>query len=170
MRLTSQKHHLQSSLHAIADGNEGVKQTLLLMSKLVKSGKKNLEIRTLAGNLTKALQQKHWLNEIISIQKYVRDNIRYVRDIRGVETIQTPDVTLKIGYGDCDDKSTLVASLLESIGHPTRFVAVGFNSGNLSHVFVETKIGNKWMGVETTEPVECGWVPPNSTSKMIVHN
>ena len=70
-----------------------------------------------------------------------------------------PDVTVYIGQGDCDDKSLLVASLLLSIGHPSRFIAVGPESGVYDHVYVQTKIGNNWFGVETTENVIFGWEP-----------
>ncbi len=53
------------------------------------------------------------------LHRFVRDNIRYIKDIRDVETVAYPDITLQQGQGDCDDKSVLLASLLESIGHPT---------------------------------------------------
>jgi len=139
------------------------------MSGLVKEYKKALPIRTLALQLVKRNGQKDWLGEVRKIQEFVRDRIRYVKDIRGVETLQTPVKTLEFGQGDCDDKSTLVAALLESIGHPTRFVAVGF-SGQFAHVLVETKIGNKWIAVETTEPVGLGWFPPGVTMRMRWHN
>ena len=174
MQLTNQQANQRlkpkSKKFDIPQGNAGVRVTLNLMSKLVKFYKSNIKIRTLAANLTKRLLQKDWQSEIKAIQKYVSYEIRYTKDIRGVETIQSPVFTLDNGYGDCDDKSTLVAALLESIGHPTRFVACGFNGGLLSHVYVETKIGNKWIGVETTEQVGLGWTPPNMTSKMLEHN
>lgn len=159
-----------AQLMAIPSGEEGTRQTLKLMSGLVKDGKKSLPVRLLALRLVENNQQKNWLGEVRNIHAFVRDRIRYVKDIRGVETLQTPEKTLEIGQGDCDDKSTLVASLLESIGHPTRFVAVGFRGAGFAHVLVETKIGNKWVAVETTEPVELGWFPRNISLQMRWHN
>lgn len=170
MRLSHIPNSPQATLSKIPDGNAGVKDTLILMRQLVRQGKRDIRIRTLAASIVQHLSQKNWIGEIQALQNYVKVNIRYVRDIRGIETIQTPDKTLELGYGDCDDKSTLVASLLESIGHPTRFVACGFNGDELSHVYVETKLGNKWIGVETTEPVEVGWTPKNIQCKMVIHN
>src|SRR5574340_1000732 len=153
----------------IPSGEDGTRATLKLMSGLVKAGKTALPIRQLALSLVHRNGQKDWYGEVRDLHQFVRDHIRYVKDIRGVETLQTPEKTLEIGQGDCDDKSTLVAALLESIGHPTRFVAVGFN-GQFAHVLVETKIGNKWVAVETTEPVELGWFPKNVTLTMRWHN
>ena len=171
MRLTHLPARVPNSrLSEIPDGNGGVKQTLLLMRQLTRQGKRDIRLRTLAASIVQHLPQKNWIGEIKAIQEYVKNNIRYLRDIREVETVQTPDKTLELGYGDCDDKSTLAASLLESIGHPTRFVACGFSPDSLSHVYVETKLGGKWISVETTEPVDIGWQPKNVQCKMVIHN
>lgn len=66
----------------------------------------------------------NYLEEIKATYEWVRDNIRYVRDIRGVETLQLPPITLPrdispeygIGAGDCDDHVILLATLLSAIG------------------------------------------------------
>lgn len=158
------------TMQEIPNGNAGIRATLKIMSSLVKTAKSAMPIRELALSLTSDLPQKDYVGELKRIHRFVRDNIRYIKDIHGVETIQTPEQTLRLGAGDCDDKSTLVASLLESIGHPTRFLAVGFSSDKVSHVLVQTKIGNKWIAVECTEPVDIGWYPPGIKARMIQHN
>lgn len=152
----------------LQDGAAGTLQTLKLMRSLVREYKIKLPIRELALKLVAPLKQKNFVGEVKAIHKFVRDEIRYVRDIVGVETIQTPVKTLDYAQGDCDDKATLAASLLEAIGHPTRFTAVGFKPGQFSHVLVETKVGRDWVAVETTEPVPLGWRPPGIKNKMIV--
>lgn len=154
---------LSSTLHMIDDGPAGIAQTLAYMGKCVKAYKMSLQVRGLAVQLTNALNPKDWSGEIRVLHAYVRDNIRYINDIDGVETIQTPDVTLQIGAGDCDDKSTLLAALLGSIGHPTRFIAIGFAPNVYSHVYVEARIGNDWIPLETTEDVDVGWQPDPRT-------
>lgn len=157
-------------LQIIPNGEEGIRATVRLMSTITKRYKKAPQIRELALILTKNLPQKSWLKEVRSLHRFVRDDIRYVKDIRGCETLQTPIQTLRLGQGDCDDKSILVASLLEAIGHPTRFKAVGFQKGRYSHVYPETKIGGKWLTVECTEPVNVGWRPPKVKSVIMQHN
>jgi transglutaminase-like putative cysteine protease len=158
------------TLQAISDGPKGVNQTLRVMRQFTRAGKRHYPLRVLALSLVKHNGHKDWFGEVRDIHAYVRDTIRYVRDIVDIETLATPQNTLEIGQGDCDDKSVLLASMLESIGHPTRFVAVGFTPGNYSHVLVETKIGNKWIALETTEPVNMGWFPPGVVSRMVMHN
>lgn len=159
------------TLQEIPSGPDGIRATLRIMSQVTKKYKAAPAVRELALKLTKDLPQKKWLLEAARIHEFARDRIRYVKDIRGIETIQTPVQTLRIGQGDCDDKSTLIASLLESLGHPTRFLAVGFSGPNsYSHVFPETKIGGKWVALEATEPWPLGKRPSGVKAVMVQHN
>lgn len=144
------------------EGKAGVQATLKMMSELTKAGKKTPAIRSKAVSLVQNLPQKDRLGEIRNLFNFVQNNIRYVRDIHEVETLHYAEQVLAQESGDCDDKAILLASLLEAIGHPTRFVAVGFKPGEYSHVFVDTIIGNKqWLSLDTTEPYPMGWRPPN---------
>jgi transglutaminase-like putative cysteine protease len=158
------------TLQSLSNGPAGIRETLKIMSAWVRKYKASRDIRELALHLTSDLSQKDYISEVRRLHLFVRNNIRYVKDIRGVETLQTPVQTLRIGAGDCDDKSTLVASLLEALGHPTRFTAVGFAKNTYSHVLVQTRIGEKWINVECTENVGLGWCPPGIKAKMIQHN
>ena len=157
-------------LQVIPSGSAGTRATLKLMSDLIKRYKKDPVIRELALRLVSKLPNKKWLREISAIQRFVKNNIRYTRDIHGVETIQSPIQTLRLRAGDCDDHAILVAALLESIGHPTRIKAVGFMPGSYCHVLTESKVAGKWVSVETTEPVKLGWLPKGIKSSMIRHN
>jgi hypothetical protein len=147
------------TLALIPSGRAGVIETLRIMSRMVRDGKKNLTIRHAALSLLRECNQKDYACEVRALHAFVRDCIRYVQDIRDVETIATPVKTLELAAGDCDDKSALLASMLESIGHPTRFTAIGFEPGVFAHVYVETKIGESWIPLETTEPWEAGIEP-----------
>lgn len=148
-----------STLRPLSDGVDGIKETLKNMVSMARIGKRTLAVRRLAGQLVNDIPQKSWTEEARAIQHFVRDHVRYTLDINDIETLQTPEKTIEFNYGDCDDKSVLAASLLESIGHPARFVAIGKEPGIFEHVLVETKIGDKWVSVETTEPVPLGWYP-----------
>jgi transglutaminase-like putative cysteine protease len=161
-----------SVLMSLPEGASGVRETLKLMSALVKGGKKSPAVRTKALALTQHLRQKDRFGEIHALWDFVRNNIRYVRDIRNVETVHTPEQILRQESGDCDDKSLLLASLLESIGHPTAFWAIGTKPGKFSHVLVLTRVGpnKKWLPLETTEAVRIGWRPPVVEASMTHYN
>ena len=128
----------------------------------------NMRARNQALAIVKGVPPKDFRGEVVAVWDWVHDNIRFVRDIRGIETVATPARTLDIGQGDCDDSSVLISSLLESLSHPTRFVAVGFRPGELSHVFTETRIGNRWVPLETSvDGAYIGWYPPGIRESMV---
>ena len=141
-----------------------------MMRRLVKQYKVRPEIRETALNLIQFLPQKDWHGELNAVYQFVKNRIRYVRDIRGVETVQTPLKTLEYGQGDCDDKVTLLAALLSAIGFKTRFKAIGFKPDQYVHVFLEVFINGKWLPMETTENVSIGWRPPYYRAAMVVDN
>ena len=164
-----------SRIANIPDGVAGVRATLELMAKLARAGKKQLPVRLAALQITQRLPQRGYSEEVAALHAFVRDRIRYVQDVRGVETLQDPVRTLQLRAGDCDDKSVLLAALLESIGHPARFVAVGFRPGEWSHVYVETRAGLRgrrgrsiWLPLETCAPdFEPGEAPAGVRQRMV---
>lgn len=157
----------------IPDGAAGVRATLKVMTRMVKAQRVLPRIREKVADLT-MMSMGNYTAEVNACFCYVRDAIRYLGDVNGVETLQEPIYTLDHGFGDCDDKSTLLACMLESISHPCRFVAAGYRAPNVyEHVWVETLIGREWIACETTENVDLGWaaMPPNIperiTAKMV---
>jgi transglutaminase-like putative cysteine protease len=140
------------------------------MVDLARRYKRHPLILSTARDLVAGLAPKDWIGELRALFNFVRDRIRYVKDVRGLETLQTPPATLEVGQGDCDDKSTLLAALLESIGHPTRFVAAGFvQPGRYSHVYVESRAGSRWIALDATMPHDAGWMPPGAVARLVAH-
>jgi transglutaminase-like putative cysteine protease len=147
-------------LSGLPDGVAGTRATLKIMARLVKQFKKDPTINLLALELTRGLPSYDSMAEICALQRFVRDRIRYVMDVDGVETLRTPLVTLNMEAGDCDDKATLLCSLLSTIGYPCQFIAVGFDGENFSHVMAAAKLGTRVVPCETILPnVSPGWFP-----------
>ena len=147
----------------MAQGARGARQTLQIMADLARRGMRDQDIRNLAVALTtqgflngRGLRQKDFEGEARRLHAFVRDDIRYVLDTDGVELLHDPVTLLEIGAGDCDDKAILLASLLGSIGHRTRFVAVAFEPERFSHVWVQAHLDGRWVDLETTEPIPFG--------------
>lgn len=154
------------TLATIPDGFPGTRETLRIMRDFARASVRNPDqtIRGKALELLSGLPPRQRLAEIKACHAFVRDQIRYVNDPVDVELVQTPESTLQIGQGDCDDKATLLAGLLTAVGHPCQFCAVGFGGGPLSHVLVETRMHQGWMPLETIIPREAGWFPDGVTS------
>jgi transglutaminase-like putative cysteine protease len=155
-------------LAAIPDGPEGITLTLAIMARIVRAYRKHPGIIALATELTSHLPDKAFAQEAEALHEFVRDQVRYIRDVRDVETVRTPDQVLLMGAGDCDDKATLFCALAESIGFHCRFYAAGFAGGPLEHVWPEVRLGDSWVAAEVTEPVLLGQRPPRITDFRIV--
>jgi len=152
----------------VPEGIGGVTQTLRTMREIVRAFRTNLEIRQTAANLIFLTPAKNDYSEIEALFHYVRDNIRYVRDIHDVETLSTPDKTMLMGYGDCDDKTVLLASLAESVGYPTRFVVAGYSvPGSLEHVYLQIFGAGEWIDCDPTENQALGYFPPDPVTLII---
>jgi hypothetical protein len=170
-------------------GLGGVRRTLRLMVDVSSTFKTDLNVRTLAvclvGGRVITLangQQVHYplckpkdyVSELRCLHAFVRDCVRYVRDVEGVETLQTPIQTLNVLAGDCDDKAMLFNALAGSIGFPTRFCAIGVRGEPFSHVMAQALLDSvgEYINAETIitdPPVELGWQPPDATEVMYAH-
>jgi len=155
--------YLSGSIVQISDGVAGVDDTLRAMRALVNQCKTDLTIRQAATSVAFLQPEKDEFAEAEAVFNYVRDHIRYMRDVNGIETLMTPPQTLASRLGDCDDQSTLLACMLESIGYPTRFVVAGYNGGGFEHVYLQAWINGRWISMDPTEPHPMGWEPPGAT-------
>ena len=135
----------------------------------VRSPEQTIRAKALQILSSRGIPPRAYMREAKALHEFVRDQIRYVRDPVGVELVQSPEKTLEIGQGDCDDKATLLAALLEVTGHPARFTVVAFGGKGFSHVLTELNFrqGNKfrWIPAETIIPKPLGWFPPGVTDK-----
>lgn len=162
-------YHRPSLLGSLPSGAAGTRTTLQLMRNFVHLYKSDPSVRGLALELVRSLPPKDRLNEIRVLFEYVRDNIRYVHDIAGIETLQTPPATIELEAGDCDDKSTLLAALLASIGYRSRFIAVGYRgAGDYQHVYVEADHDGTWIPLDATMARPFGWRPRDAVARMVL--
>jgi len=149
---------------------KATRQTMKIMWELARFGSKLPEIITLSRELVYHIpteqNKNNYTLEVKAVYEFVKNNIRYTRDILDIETLQSAEVTLNYRSGDCDDHAILSGALLLSLGHPIQFVAVALKNQNwerFCHVFVETRIGRTWVALDTTIPEKpMGWIHPDS--------
>lgn len=154
--------HLSGTFHSIGNGMTGIYQTLRLMRTLADEGSRNLAVRQAAISAIYLTPEKNEFHEAETLFNLVRDCIRYVRDIHGVETLCTPEKTLAQRVGDCDDQTTLLAALLQSVGYQTRFVIAGYSNPQMAeHVYLQVFVNGAWVDCDPTETsAPFGWAPP----------
>lgn len=153
---------LSGHLDTIPAGVPGTMATVERMRALVNEWRVNPQIINAARSIVFNEPAKDELAEARALFKFVQQRIRYVRDVRDVETLATPLATLETRSGDCDDHATLLATLLEAIGFETRFVLTSYQSTDaFEHVYLATLVNRGecpvWMFADTTERGPFGW-------------
>jgi transglutaminase-like putative cysteine protease len=151
-------------------GVEGVRETLKIMRRLVRHGRSEPLVRATAVALVSHVDQKDWAGEVAAVFAYVQGHVRFLRDINEVETLHSATAVIEQAAGDCDDKMILLAALLETIGYPTRLVAMGFAPGDFSHVILEVRLRGNWVPLDPSEPYPAGWTPPDQRERMLISN
>jgi transglutaminase-like putative cysteine protease len=145
----------------VPDGDAGIAATIREMEKLVYGAKgvKSWAVRQAAIEAVRGVERGQ--HEIDSVFHWVRDHIEFRGEYS--ETLQSPEATLRLGAGDCDDQSTLQAALLASLGYRTRFrtVAMRDDPEEYSHVYLEVLDAGHWTPLDTTvQGSYPGWEPP----------
>jgi hypothetical protein len=133
-------------LQKLGEGINGNLETIEVMKKMAREYSRHDLVKRLATNILhyKNINSHHYLDEARAIGEFVKKHIRYVKDPVGTESLQAPDMMIRmmkdVGYamGDCDDMALLTAALLMSVGIRPRFRAVRYKEGqgNFNHIYV----------------------------------
>jgi len=168
----------QVNVVQIPGGVKGTRATLDRMKKIVDDSVKDKKvgafIRALAIKITihNGAGTKQFKQEAKALFEWVRDEIKWIRDVKGYETLQYPHRTIAFGGGDCDDLSILGSTLAKAIGIRTRFVAIAADADNpsqYSHVYYEVDPldNGKWIACDpTVKSAKFGWASPVAYKRM----
>lgn len=141
----------------LPSGDRGVAKTMDLVRQLVDQAIKDPYINRAAIQIlqTYNVTQYDSYAAARAIWGWVRQNIRYVQDPVGKETVRPANVILEVRAGDCDDiNGVLIPSLLGTIGIATRGVTVAAspNSNDFSHIYAEALIDGAWIAMDAARP------------------
>lgn len=93
----------------------------------------------------------------------VRKRVRYTWDPTDYDAFQTPEKTLALRAGDCDDMVSLLGAMLRTIGLKVRSRIVQ-TTGNTTwnHIYLLVQIpGKGWMPLDPTVKQPAGWEVPS---------
>lgn len=111
-----------------------IQDPLIKMRGIINNYLSNPYTRVKIAEIANECQSSDSICEITTTFNYVSNGIKYMSDPTKGDGFFNPLETMQSGIGDCDCKSILLATLLESIGHKTRLVLVP------GHVFVQVMI------------------------------
>lgn len=134
-----------------------VPDTLELMAAYARRDRVADTIREAANTTTIGVDVQNAHEVAASIWRYIRNRVRWIPDANGVELLQTPIVTLRQRYGDCDDQATLAAAMLAALGIPAGFEAIAYRQkGVFDHVYALYWDGVGWHMLDPTAEARPG--------------
>ena len=106
--------------------------------------------------------EQDWDGEAEALFNEVRKRIRYLRDPPGRDTFSSPDHTILIRSGDCDDMTIILATLLRCAGVEdialrvvqTRDPQTKKPAPDWDHIYVVCDPGStgKWIALDASQP------------------
>lgn len=113
-----------------------------------------------------AVSERDYINEIKAIYTWVQNNIRYQRDPYKKDIIETPIRTLALRIADCDAMTTLIGSLLVSVGYPVQVKVIQQKEGKDLDVYLLVGIPpgqpKRWLPINAIFNKPIGYQPPRS--------
>ncbi len=126
-------------------GDQGVKKTLANMAMLAQVDSRRPDVRTWAVGVIRSagVGDHNVAGQVRALFEWVRDRIYFVGDPVDTEWLQAPWNTLQFGAGDCDDRATLLAAGLRTIGVSASFEVAALDRSRpseFSHVYVVASV------------------------------
>lgn len=147
-----------ATLTYLPRGQRGTVQTLRLMAHYCRRDAASQQLRGIAHRIIGSIAGHDFNGEIRALFNFVREQIIYRKDPMEVERVQDALRTLQFGSGDCDDKVTLLVTLLAVCGHRARFCVSGAAPGVWTHVDCEVITPQGWLPLDPTpERAQPGW-------------
>lgn len=111
-------------------------------------------------------ERAYW-QEVQAVYRFVRANVRYVRDIHAIDTFQTARRTLEMRSGDCDDFTITLGALLMAVGFPVRTKTIQTRSArDFNHIYLQVGLPptrpTRWKTLDASTPHPAGWEVPKS--------
>jgi len=114
---------------------------------------------------------RDWIGEVCAITNFIRDNVRYTLDPYEVDTYRTPDRTIELAMGDCDDITALAGAVLHAVGYPVWIKVIQMTGqSDFHHIYIMVGLPpqspERVMAVDPSQPFPCGWEPEVQRAKV----
>jgi len=110
----------------------------------------------LARRIVQGCTARDFNCELRMIYQFVVENVRYTRDVFGVDTFSSPLRTLQMGAEDCDGHAVLNSALALTLGYKAK-VRITSNRGvTWDHIYAMAEIPQRgvmparWITLDTT--------------------
>lgn len=157
-------------LGTLPQGDAGTEITVRHLIRLIKEGSHDPLIIWTAREIVQSSSARTPFERAKAIFEWVKRNISYTKDPKGLELIRPARKILEDKIGDCDEHVVLTASLFRAIGLPVALVTISTpqNPENFSHIYSVVKVGKIWYPADTIIPgANFGFQYPYAVRKKI---
>lgn len=152
----------------LRDGDGGTRATLEALVELAREDIRSAEVahtlfrHVLRGGARRARPSTN----VRTLFEFSRDRVRYRRDPPGVERVADFLTTYQLGWGDCSDKSEVLAVGLRLLGYHPYFIVMASrhlneNEWDYSHLYVGLGEGATRLALDPTpQNAPLGWEAP----------
>jgi Transglutaminase-like superfamily len=142
----------------LAKGRAGNIQTLDLEADLIRRDDGDPAFEDWANRICGNVSGHNDLAMLEKIFRYCRTQILYRRDPYGFEQVKDARRTIADGYGDCGDKTVLMATLVAALGYKPRLAVISYRLPMFQHEFVQVFVKGRWISYDPTpEEAIAGW-------------
>ena len=150
-----------TTIESLQPGDSGTFYTLANMAEFVRRDTADPAIRSYAEQLTSGVQPHDFGSEVAALFDYVQ-SIPYRRHPVDVQRVLDARAAIATGYLDCVSKSVLLATLLGSLGHLSRFAIIRQQCEDceFDHVYLDALINGQWVPLDPTPDERSGGRQP----------
>jgi len=118
------------------------------------------QVRRIASEIAGALSETSYEKLVMALGEWVKENVAYVRERKGVDFFQPASYTLLRGAGDCEDMTILIGGMAKALGFPVKFRVSSPDGVNWRHIYplvgVPPGRPRKWIVLDATLPAPIG--------------
>ena len=161
-----------SGMHRVVlpPGDAGVHLTLSVLSRLTAEAvKAHPEVWEATWKITYKYQQTDEVGQAKALLNYVQ-SLRWRPDPLTTELVYAPWLVMKNQAGDCEELTSLLASMCMVAGFECRWLVIStVQSKAFHHILLESLINGQWTGMEpSVKSVPLGWIPSGITRALRV--
>ena len=102
------------------------------------------------------VEPRNWLGEVTQIANRITANVRYTLDTFGIDTYRTPQRTLQLAMGDCNDMAALGGAVLQAVGYPIMIKVIRMEGQpDFHHIYLVVGLPphdpEQWIAFDTTQ-------------------
>jgi hypothetical protein len=156
------------NLGIVPAGDAGTEKTVRHLIRLIHEGSHDPVIILTARRIVKDKETN--FERAKAIFDFVKQNIQYVKDPKGLELIRPARKILEDKAGDCDEHVVLLNSLYRAVGFSSCLITISTPQApdTFSHVYSAVKVDNIWYPVDTTVKTSYfGWEYPFKIRKKV---